>query len=837
MPRTLHFFLLLLSAAVYAQGGTLRGVVVDATTGAPVEFATISVLDPTDSTLLSGGAAGGNGEWELESFPSSYPILLRASFIGYEPAYRELTEGEATGSPIRFHLRTGAQLLREVEVTGKALTDVHRLDRQAFDAEQFRNAQGGTATDVLRNLPAVSVGALGEISVRGSTGFLLMIDGKPVQTDPATVLDQLPANAITKVELITTPGAKYDPDGQAGIINITTTGADLRGWSVTGNLNYGLPAVRDFGSAAPQRRYAADVGVNYRDARWDVGAGLSYQREDDGGLRVGYVNTLLGNRLTELPSVGERSHDRENYSGRLSVGYTPDRHRSLRANLFAGKRTVFRTADILYRNQRRALVDPAALPDLEALYDDFLATGDVSERGEELDRRTFFNENLRVRRGDFFIASLDYERSWDDGDRALSVSSLYESTLLGGPTDNLILDYPELSDTLQYQYNTNDNPLDGYRFNVDYRSRLGAATWESGYQFRYLRHPGDFLYLDRTDEGLVINPEFTNGILLRRDVHSLYSQLSGGTERLEYSAGLRLEYFDRSVALDRPDTTYRLDRLSLYPSANLKYALAEGWSLKAGYSRRIDRTTTFKMTPFPEREHNETLEQGDAELLPELTDLVEAGLVRNFGDNSAFGTVYYRRTRDVINRVNTVYNDTILNRIYTNVGNAEALGLELALTVFPVGDWRLYLGGNLYRYRITGRVFGDEVNTGNWVYTLSATTDVNVFDLADLQLGFNYLSERVTAQGRDSRFFTPYLNLRREFADQRLAVTFQWQSISLGGWWGAGEKRITTVRDNFFTTTNYVYETDILRLGVSYRFTKLAGEVREVESEFGGREF
>ena len=474
----------------------------------------------------------------------------------------------------------------------------------------------------------------------------------------------------------------------------------------------------------------------------------------------------------------------------------------------------------------------------EGFYQTYLERGEEVGSDRVFNQRTFYNENLRVRRGDFFIASLDYERDLGN-DRKLALSGLYERTLLGGPTDNTILTEQGSTDSLQYQFNTNDNPLDGYRLNLDYTGKIGAATWESGYQFRYLKHPGDFLYLDRDFENdrFVENPLFTNGILLRRDVHAAYSQVSGATEKLEYAAGLRLEYFDRTVKLNRPDTTYRLDRVGLYPSVNLRYQLGEGRYLKAGYSRRIDRTTTFKMTPFPEREHNETLEQGDAELLPELTDLLEFGATTNWGDNSAFATVYYRHTRDVINRVNTVFNDTILNRIYTNVGSADALGLELGLTIFPAGnDWRVSLGGNLFRYQIQGEVFGDEVDTGNWVYSINAVTDVPVFKLADLQLGINYLSERVTAQGRDGRFFNPYLSLRREFPEQRLAVTFQWQNISLG-LWDNNQQRITTSRPDFFTTTNYVYEPDILRLGVGYRFTKLNNKTKLPKSEFGDKEF
>jgi outer membrane receptor protein involved in Fe transport len=825
----------------------VRGVVIDDDTGVGVEFATVSLLNATDSSLITGTVAGAKGAFEISKVPKGASVLLQASFIGYSSVYSDAMQVDRNASNLTLHLRSGAQILREVEVTGKKLTDIHRLDRQEFDAEQFTNAAGASAVQLIGNLPAVSVNGQGEITVRGATGFLLLIDGRPVQTDAATMLAQLPANAIEKVEIITTPGAKYDPDGKAGILNITTKSGSLKGWSAAANLNLGLPAVRDFDAADPQRRYAADFSANYRTGKWDIGLGADYRSDDTGGQRDGYVNTITnfrleGATLTEFPSFGERSHDRENYSGRLSVNYAPNNRSTFRTGLFAGKRTVYRTADILYRDQTRSFLPFGGAvgglePNPEGYYEDYLDRGDEPHVGVIEHQRTFYNENLRVRRGDFFIATLDYELKLSEG-RKLSLSGLYERTVLGGPTDNAVLDYPALTDTIQYQFNTNDNPLDGYRFNIDYSAKLGSATWESGYQFRYLKHPGEFLYLDRDLENdrSVVNPEFTNGILLRRDVHAAYSQVSNTSGKLQYAVGLRLEYFDRSVKLNQPDTTYRLDRLGLYPSANLKYQLSEGLSAKAGYSRRIDRTTTFKMTPFPEREHNETLEQGDAELLPELTDLFEVGVVSNFGDNSAFATAYYRHTRDVINRVNTIYNDTILNRIYTNVGNADVLGLEMGLTVFLVSDWRLYLGGNLFNYSLNGSLFGDEVATSNWVYSINAAMDFKLFNLGDLQLGVNYLSERVTAQGRDSRFFNPYLNLRREFPKQRLTVTFQWQNISLG-LWDNNQQRITTSKSNFYTTTNYVYETDILRLGLGYQFTKLKKDVKRPKSEFGDKEF
>jgi hypothetical protein len=191
---------------------------------------------------------------------------------------------------------------------------------------------------------------------------------------------------------------------------------------------------------------------------------------------------------------------------------------------------------------------------------------------------------------------------------------------------------------------------------------------------------------------------------------------------------------------------------------------------------------------------------------------------------------------NVINRVNTIFNDTILNRIYTNAGQARVLGLEVGTTLYPVSWWRLFLGANVYDYQIKGQLFGDAINTSNVIYSINATTDFKLSGTMDLQLGFNYLSETITAQGRDSRFYNPSLSLRKTFLDNKLAVNLQWLNIDMG-LLSSNEQRITTVRDDFFTTTNYVYEVDILMLAVSYQLNRLSKKVNLPKSEFGDKEF
>lgn len=839
----MKYYLLVLGLALgygietFAQQGSIMGRVIAFQTEEAIEYAAISVYRSADSSLLSGTITNENGAFTVTELPVNQQLFYQVQFMGFQTFSSDPIQVNGKSDVGVVSLQLNTTDLDEVTVTGKAVTVSYQVDKQVYDASQFENTRGGSASDVLSNLPSVSINVFGEIAVRGTTGFYLMINGKPIQGDPLALLQQIPANTIDDIEIVTAPSAKYDPDGKAGIINIKTQTALTDGIFLSANLLAGLPAIQPYGNASNTPRYGADLTFNAREGKWNYSAGLDYRRYDISGRREGYVNTYQNSVLTEFPSDGERSFDETNYSGRLSVAFTPNTKHSYAIGFYAGKRTKERTADILYLNQQRIRIPENQFLGTESYYTLFLENNDVYDGGTPINTNTYYNENLRVRRSDFLISSFDYKHQINTSS-SLSFSALYEHTILGGPTDNASLDWPNTDHILQLQFNDNDNPLDGLRLQVDFKHQSDQKTWETGYQFRFLNHPGDFVYFDRDldNQVWIENPVFTNSIDLTRRIHSVYGQLHEKLNRLSYTAGLRMEYFDREVRIAQPPETYTLNQFNLFPTFNLGFNASEELTLKAGYSRRIERTTTFKMTPFPEREHSETLEQGDAELQPEYIDLVEVGAVKKWGDQSAFATLYYRKVDNIINRVNTVFNDTILNRIYTNVGVAHAYGMEIGTTLFPSSKIRFYAGGNVYNYRIEGTLFDSSVNTSNTIFSINANATYSFSSSFSAQLAFNYLSERVTAQGRDSEFYNPALTIRKTFRDNTFSVAFQWQNIDLG-LWDANEQRITTVQPDFFTTTNYVYEVDIMQLTLTYQLNPLSQKIKLPKSEFGVKEF
>jgi len=798
----------------------LRGKVVDAQSQIPLEFASVAVYKTQDSTLVEGSITDLKGMFLIENVTAG-SYFLKVSFIGFQtlssPAF-DLAKNQKRDFSTIF-LQGDQQVLEGVEVQGQKITSEFKLDKQSYSAENFQAAQGGSATDVLKNLPGISVNGEGQISIRGTSGFVVMLNGKPVQGDPMMILSQLPANGIEKVEWISSPSARYDSEGKAGMINITTKKGTVDGLYLQVNSRLGFPSIENYDNATTPKRYGADFNLNYLKGKWDLSLGASYQRNDLSGRRVGDVFTIKGDTTTYFPSAGERSTDEVNYSGRFTLGFNPDSNNSFSLGFFAGVRDKLRTADILYFDNRAEV------------------------NGERLYSLQYFNANDQNRRGDFVLGSLDYAHTFANESK-LSSSFLYEYTMLGGPTTNRNLGFPDMTQILQDEYNTNDNPLNGWRLNLDYSFKLlPIGQLQIGYQYRNLDHRGDFIYERRNNETGIFEliPEFSSTVDLKHSIHAAYLQLDKKLDKLSYGAGLRMEAMDRDFNLqDRSgslDTLYVYDYFRPFASANLGYQVNDELQLKANFSQRVERTTTFKMNPFPEREHSETLEQGDPELLPEFINQVEVGLVKNWKDNSFYATAYHSRVKNLVNRVNTVYNDTILNRIYSNVGTGKSTGVDLGAELYPANWWKFFAGFNTYYYSINGRFDDRAINNSSWVYSFNLTSTFEVSPTVSVQASFNYLSRRVTAQGEDGRFYTPNLSIKKSWLDSRLTASLLWQNIDLG-LLKSNEQRITTFREGeFFTTTNYIYEVDVIVLNLSYSLNSSKNRTKFVKSEFGEKEF
>ncbi|MDP5088924.1 MAG: carboxypeptidase-like regulatory domain-containing protein [Saprospiraceae bacterium] len=322
---------------VYGQLSQYQGFVFDSETKKPIEFASVSVLGK-DSSIVAGTVTDENGKFQVKSERGNSSVL-RFQFMGYESL--DFKPGEKSGNIPAIYLTASVSTLEEIIVNGERKTQTIQIDKQVFDTKQFQNAANGTGLDLISRLPSVTVNVEGEILLRGSASFLVLIDGKPTQRTASEALAQLPANVIEKIELITSPSAKYDADGKAGIVNIITKKDQIIGWSFVAN---GMTGGRE------PLRYGSDFSANYTGSKASFFVGADYRRFDIEGFRIGEIRTVLKDSLTFLPSEGIRNYKDYQFGIRSGLTYTPTKREVLNVNWYMGEKQTDRKPICIMRN-------------------------------------------------------------------------------------------------------------------------------------------------------------------------------------------------------------------------------------------------------------------------------------------------------------------------------------------------------------------------------------------------------------------------------------------------------------------------------------------------------
>lgn len=810
-----YLFIFICFTGYSQQNHVVSGKLIDSLLGNPLPFASIQ-FESNNQAHTKSQIADEKGFFDFKDLKTG-KYTLTIQYVGYQTKRIQLTIDSLPRALVlgNIPLSPLTQQLESVTVTGEKPKLITTIEKQVFKSNQFEVAKGGTAADVLKNIPSIMINAEGQISLRGSTGFLILINGKATQVDASTILSQIAANTIEQIEMITAPTAKYDADGKAGIINIITKKGTSDGWSLAANVQYGLPRIKQYENATEPIRQGLDISATFQRGKWDIASSFNYLQNDIAGRRIGDVNTTISNIYTSFLSAGERSFKRDNYGFRNSILFSPSKNDEIQVGLYIGQRNQYRTADILYNNMK---------------YNQLTNT--------VIGKMNYFNANLVLKSGSFNVYNLDYTHRFQDKS-SLSISGLSEYALMDGYTKNRNLNATNYLDTLQYTLNTGENPLNAYRFKIDYEKIIGKGKLTMGYQYRYQFQDGIFKYYEKTGNRLpfVLNPNFSASVQVLNKIHGLYVQYGGAYKKFEFMTGLRYENALREFTANKGSST-SLNLSNFFPSANILYSFKDDLRFKIAYSKRVQRSTNNELNPYPEREHSETLEQGDPNIRPEFIGVFETGIIKDFKKGSFYVNVYTQQIDNIVNRVNSVYSDTILNRIYTNAGNAQLIGSEMGLTYVPVKKLRLFIGGNVYSLHINGSLFNNSVaiNSSGIVYSINSTMSYQINPTTSAQFSLSYLSAKNTAQGIDSKLYQPNLAFKKNLLTNKLSLSIQWQNLALGNM-KVNEQSITTRGSNFYTSTNYIQETNILLLNLSYNFRSTEKKPKLPNSEFGEKEF
>ena len=785
----IYTFLLLviLSFQSVAQSFTLAGRVLSEGSALPVEYATVTVLS-RDSVVLTGALTDSAGYYRVEGVGVKDPII-KISCIGYQNySFRPIITSSVTDLPL-IYLKAESKLIKEVTVeSAKQNTAVH-IDKQVISAGQFQNAANGTGLDVLKNLSSITINTNGDIRFRGSDGFAVLVNGKPSNRAAADILAQLPANEIERVEVITSGSAVFDADGKAGIINIITKKNVALGWSVSANAM--------FGEINPAQ-YGTDLTINYNAKKWSFYVSGDYRRFDYNGFRIGTVRTIYNDTLTYHPSQGIRDFKTTQNSFRAGGTYTFDKSNSIDIGAYYGYKQNDRQANLHYLDY----------------YKTGISNPNLFDNNWSNPQNTYYNQNDFLRRGTFFTTNLTYTHDFVNKSK-LSLLGQYEYSVLGGPVDDQNL-VENSSQILLHVKNYENSPLNSFRAQADYSTPLREnIKLESGLQFRYLDQKGDFQYLSEDlNTGIYQNdPTFSDKLNMLQTIEAAYVQVNGSKDIFTYNLGLRGEYMRRSLTDQLDSLPSNYNKFDIFPTVQGLLKLKKDQKLKLSYNRRIDRPTLKLIAPFKIQEHAETVEYGDPNAKPEISDVVDLTYTKNWKALTLTSSAYYNHVLDKIFRVNSIFDRTQLLRLFTNAGNTNSFGFELTANIKATKWLQFYLAGNVYEYMIQGFYYSVTQNSNSINYNINGNTTIDITKHLRFQFDLSYVSRTVTEQGWDGHLLLANASLKYSLMNNNLNFGLKLQNI-----FNTNSQTITTQTPVFYSSTDYIKYDRLLSVTVGYTF-------------------
>ena len=774
-----------------AKNGVIKGKIIDAETNTPMEYANIAIYSKKDSKLVTGGIANAAGVFEIDDL-SFGVYYVEAKFIGFEKTTIndiKIIPNSSTVDLGTIKLATSTQNIGAVDIVADRARIEYKIDKKVINVSQDVNAAGGTAVTVLENTPSVEVDIDGNVSLRGSTNFTVLIDGRPSVLTGSDALKQIPSSVIENIEIITNPSVKYDPDGQSGIINIVMKKNIISGINGVFNINAGT-----------KDKYGTDLTLNYKTKKYNLFVGANWNYNTDYGTMKSTRETYARD-TTFLITEGKRNQTRSGQQIKLGMDYFLTKKTSITVSGQLGKFDFSSEGGgRLYKYYNPASVD------------------------------TFSNQvSNSNRKGNTVSADASFLSKLNgDGTHKLEGTFTYRSRTgtSNDSTDEFLSDkyYIIKLDTISNVVTTEDSKSDDYRMKIDYTLPFGSGNkFEAGIQSRMERETEDFKFTNFGDN----NPDFTSGMKYKEDIHSAYSTFSGNLSSIKYMLGLRGEYNLRSITDTKNPIPYKLNKFDLFPSAHFSYELPNKNQLMASYSRRINRPDGRDLDPFPSYMSRYAIRTGNPALKPEYSDSYELSYISNFGKSFLSLETFYRSTNNLMYRSNLT--DTITDISYMTIKNINSdfsLGGEIMGNI-EVNKWLLInTSFSLYNYQLKGEDMGKSVDKKSTNYSGRLNTTFKFSANSRLQLTANYRGPSTSVQGEQKGMMFTNVSYRQDFMKKKLTATIVMRDVL-----GTAKFEGTSYNNGTKSTFKMQREPRVLMLTLSYKINNYKMDKQPASSD------
>jgi outer membrane receptor protein involved in Fe transport len=717
----------------------ITGTVIDQSTRKPLEFVNVLLRKAADSSMVAGAVTAKDGTFAIPNIPPG-DYFLRFSIMGYlRKTVSAVRIGQTSGTIVvgTIQLKQTTVDLKEVVVTGEKPLFSQEIDRKVYNVEKDVAAASGSASDLLRNIPSVEVDIEGNVSLRGSSDVLILINGKnsPLMGENrAEVLQQMPANSIERIEVITNPSARYRPDGTSGIINIALKKEGGQGLNASVTANGG-----------EEGRYGGNLRLNYRPGETNLFGSYSLRRDkrnrsnsdvrvQDQGMPA--MNTY---RQEGTSSASPRSH-----MGMLGVEHEFNRSTTgaISGNYFVNRMTM---------SDRTGITR---------------GEGGITSLSERATGEESSEEETGLK------ASLEHKFPEEDHQIQIEVQTSRESE---EERTDARSDFAAPGSLAELEKVRNLQKQRSTEVTADYLKPVGEGSrLEAGYYAEFSTYDFD-ASAESFDNGAgryVVDAPQTNRFLQDEALHAVYATYRQSFGPLGMMAGLRGEKVFRTSNLVTLGTEVRSGYAALYPTLHLTYRAAEAVELQLNYSRRTHRPHAHQLNPFPEYRDPRNVSIGNPYLLPEYTHSLELGCKLETELFNFLPGMYYRYTDNRFTEVVRPLNDSTLLATEENLANDRSAGLEAILSGGVQNLFTVNASANGFYNIIDAGNLGYESTKSVWSWGGSMTCNVHLTSSTMLQMNANYRSARLTPQGSYSPSGVVNVGFRQDLWSRKVTLVF-----------------------------------------------------------------
>jgi len=789
MKKIFSFILFSLLMLPLMAAQIISGKIVDATTQSPLGFVNVAIYKLNSKVPVTGITTDVSGAFTIPTVAKG-KYILRVSFVGYNPLSLPLTLTEAPLNLGVLQLVENNKVLAEVEVIGQGSQMKFDIDKKVFTVDQNIASAGGSATEVLQNIPSVDVDNEGNVSLRNNANVEVWINGKPsglTVDNRAQVLQQMPAESIESIEIMTNPSAKFNPEGTAGIINLVLKKNRKAGYY--GSVSTGL-MIPDGGKLGG----SLGASLNYSSSKIDAYANIGYRAMGMQGNgwseRTNYNG--VDTSLLRQDNVSDRSF--HGLFMRAGVDYHFNDKNTLSLSGFGMNGGGTSTTEINYM--------------LTDLSNDSVMKK-YSRNNTETGDRPGYNVNL------------DYRHDFDKKDTYLMTSVSYSGHTRGQDTryiqNNLMGN--DKSDITQSMEGENKE----LQFKADYTNKLNEnSKLEAGWQSNLQNRLSISSAIDNFKN--IGIPEYFNDFDYNEQIHAAYATYGNRFDKLSVQAGLRAEYMWKQSTNTSANGIQKLDPktyFELFPSMYIAYSLPKNNEFQLNYTRRVNRPRGRQVNPFRDYSDSTNISYGNSELSPEFSSSMEFNYLKNWDNHSLSTSAYYRFTDNVIENVRFM-NEGTMESTYMNVTKSQNTGLELVAKNRLFTILNLTSSVNLYYSKMDSSVYVNPyyplLSTtipGQDSFSWSARIMANLMFSKTFsgQISGGYEAPELIAQGKENASYSIDMGLRKTFFDRKLSLNLMVRDLL-----NSRSRSSTTWGDGFYQRSESSFHGRLVGLTVSYNF-------------------